>query len=509
VLKIQRNYNYWGYQSYYGAYAQDSWRATSKLTVNMGLRYEYWAPWLVPRNTVVGFNFQTGLPQYALQNPLDYLNPQLCYGACAPLNPGFPRQGYKRSTLNFAPRTSLAYALTPGTVLRAGFGIYFDGNVNNDQLLDIQTGAAPFSIRYQQNASGAEQLPPYAVYEQFPASSNDPTSIPTPFDTPLDAFRFVVPYYPVATEYEWTASVQRRLGSAWVVEGTYLGSHTIHEQQFMDMNGPFLPQGAHANLTLQERRPYPGFGALGSWIPNGYAKYNALVADVKNTVWHGVTLMSSVTWAKDITTSLWGVSDQAPIWDYKYANLYPGPNPSTPKLRSVTGYSIQLPFGRQKAVGGSSGPVLNAFIGDWTISGITVFQSGSPDFVRGPDTTGTGDSFGVNRVCNPNNVPGGRSYLHWFNTACFAAAPFGTLPTAGLGVINDPGINNWDISIGKSIRTNLPSDTGRLDFQASFFNAWNHTQWGDPTNNMSSSTFGRITTTRPARQVQFALKYRF
>jgi len=508
-LKIQRNYNYWGYQSYYGAYAQDSWRPTSKLTVNMGVRYEYWAPWLVPRNTTVGFNFQTGQIQYALKNPLDYLNSSLCYGACAPLNPGVPRQGYTRSTLNFAPRVGLAYALTPNTVVRGGFGTYYDGNVNNDQLLDIQTGAAPFSIRYQLNASGAEQLPPYLVYQQFPASSNNPTAVPQPTDNPPDAFRFVVPYYPLAAEYEWTFSVQQRLGRSWAAEANYVGSHTIHEQQFEDMNGPVLPQGQYANLTLQQRRPYPSWSTLGSWIPNGWAKYNGLIADIKNTSWHGLTLMSNFTWAKDITTSLWGQSDQSIVWDYRYANLYAGPNPATPKFRSVTGYSYQIPLGRGMALASSLGPVLNTLASGWRISGITTFQSGSPDVVEGSDTTGTGDSFGVNRICNGNSVPGGRSYLQWINASCFVAAPFGTLPNSPLGAITDPGLSNWDISIGKSTLTHFPNDAGRVDFEAGFFNAWNQVEWGDPQNNMSKPNFGRIATTRPARQIQFSLKYLF
>jgi len=511
ILKINRNYGYWGYQNYYGAYGQDSWRPTAKLTLNMGVRYEYWTPWLVPRNMTVGFNFQTGQIQYALKNPLDYLNPSLCYGACAPLNPDVPRQGYTRSTLNFAPRVSLAYTLTPSTVLRAGFGTYYDGNVNNDQFFDIQTGAAPYSIRYQQNMTGGEQLPPFSVYQQFPAASNNPTSIPQPTDNPPDAFRFVMPYYPLAAVYEWTANVQRRLGTTWAMEIDYVGSHTIHEQQFEDMNGAALPQGQYANLTLQQRRSYPGWGILGTWVPNGWARYNGLVADIKNTTWHGLTLMGNFTWAKDMTMTIEGQSDESMVWDSRYVNtsMYAGPSPETPKFRSVIGYSYQLPFGRGMAIAPSSGRVLNAMVSGWRVSGITTFQSGSPTGIEGTDTTGTGDSFGVNKTCNPNNVPGERSYLKWFNTSCFVPAPFGTLPNSPIGAITDPGLNNWDISIGKSTQVSFPRDSGRVDFEASFFNAWNQVQWGDPQYNLSQPNFGRISTTRPARQIQFNLKYVF
>jgi hypothetical protein len=230
---------------------------------------------------------------------------------------------------------------------------------------------------------------------------------------------------------------------------------------------------------------------------------------VKNTSWHGLTVMSNFTWAKGISSTLWGQSDQGIVWDYRYLNLYAGPFAATPKLRSVTGYSYQLPFGRGMGFVSSSGPVLNALVSGWSVSGILSLQSGTPDVAEGADTTGTGDSNGVNRICDPGIVPGGRSYLKWFNTACFVAPPFGTLPNSPLGAITDPGINNWDISIRKSTSTGFPKESGRFDFEAGFYNAWNHVQWGNPTFNRTNANFGRISTTRPARQIQFSLKYVF
>src|SRR5438477_101587 len=85
----------------------------------------------------------------------------------------------------------------------------------------------------------------------------------------------------------------KHTGSAWVVEGDYVGSHTIHQFQFIDVNAAALPHGSAASLPLQQRRPYPQWGILGTWAPIGYAKYNAGTATIKNNQWHGLTLQSN------------------------------------------------------------------------------------------------------------------------------------------------------------------------------------------------------------------------
>ena len=164
---------------YYGAYAQDSWRATSKLTVNYGLRYEYWSPWLLPRNNTVAFDFNTAQVKYALQNPLDYLDPAKCYGRCAPLNADVPHAGYKRGALNFSPRLGLGYLLTPNTTLRASGGIYYDGNFNVNQISDIQTGAPPFQLRYDGTYSPNVALPPELMGNDFPRRRRPVSRCPT------------------------------------------------------------------------------------------------------------------------------------------------------------------------------------------------------------------------------------------------------------------------------------------------------------------------------------------
>jgi hypothetical protein len=503
LLNVPAN-PYVGYQTYYGAYAQDSWRVLPKLTLNYGLRYEYWGPWRVPSHTVATFNFQTGQIEYALQNPLDFVNPAACFGRCAKLNHNIPEQGYTTGKRDFAPRIGLAYQLTPNTPVRASFGKFYDGNVNNNFFSNIQHGIAPFNLRDEVTTTGSEQLPPLLMQGNFPTPS--PTGIPQPNSSTPAAFRVPLNYYPTASVLEWSLSVQRLLSSHWSAEVDYTGSHTVHEFQFINENAAALPVGSLANLSLQQRRRFPEWGDIGTWAPIGWGRYNALVASLKNTGWHGLTVMANFSWAKNIVSSDFGSSDIGNE-NFRYPYIHAGDAPFTPRKRFVAGYSYQLPFGRGKPFGDSLSPALDKVIGGWSFSGITQFSTGAPLNVRSPDFSGTGlENYGEpNEVCNPNNVPGGQSRTQWFNTSCFVGAPFGTYGNARLGAITTPGTNNWDLAFDKSILL----ERGSVDFRLDMFNAFNHTQWGSPDVYFTDPGFGQIFSTRPARQLQVTLKYMF
>ncbi len=398
----------------------------------------------------------------------------------------------------------ITYALTPGTVVRAGFGVYFDGNINMNQFNDIQSGAAPFSLRYEVVNDTSQPLPSRLVSNEYPAGVLGVP--PQPNANPPASFRFAMPYYPIPAVYQWSFSVQRRLGSSWVAEGNYVGSHTIHQFQFIDVNAAALPQGPVASLPLQQRRPYPQWGVLGTWAPIGWAKYNAGTATVRNNQWHGLTLQSNLTFAKNLASSRIGTSDHGNI-NYRVPYIWAGPSAITPYLWFITALSYQTPrLGVHK--------VLRPIVNDWVISGTFTASTGSPEPVTDQDLTGTGLSGASslaqpNRICNPNSGPNIRTKLQWFNTSCFVDPPFGVWGNSTLGAVTEPGINNWNIATAKRIPLSFLREGHMLEFRSDFFNAWNHTQWSTADKNMRSATYGRITDTRPARQIQFSLRYLF
>ena len=495
---------YDAYQTYYGAYAQDSWRASSKLTLNFGLRYEYWHPWLVPRNTTAQWDGKNGNIVYPLQNPLDYLDPSKCGGKCAPLNPGVPREGYKTGNLDFAPRLGLAFQVTPNTVFRAAGGIFYDGNTNTNQLQPDQASAPPFGERIDNISTSDLQVPPFFVGDMFPPPP--PAGIPQP--NTGASFRILPPYMPTAAVYQWSGSVQRSFSSFWTLEADYLGSHTIHEYMFMDLNSAHLPQGQYAGMSLAQRRFFPQWGRIGSWIPIGWAKYDALIVSLRDREWHGLTLISNFTWAKGLASSNMRTSDIG-ITDLLNPYGVSGEAQWVPEKSLITGYSYTLPFGRGKELASSVGPVMNKVVSGWTASGITTFSTGSPQPVYGRDLTGVALSRGYpDRICDPRKNFN-QTRLEWFNTSCFVNAPFGTWPNAPMGSVTFPGPNNWDLTLSKITTVRFPNEGARVEFRADLFNAFNHTQWAGPSVTNSSQVFGRITNTRPARIVQFGLKFTF
>jgi|GEM_PF-1353209 len=509
ILFQLNNANYRGHKRYYGFYAQDSWRVSRALTLNVGLRYEHWTPWLVPRNSVATFDEVNGNLIYALQNPLDYLDPSKGFGRSAPLNPAIPREAHRTSTRDFAPRIGLAYQVNSTTVFRTGYGIYYDGNSNTNQFSDISSAMGPFRLRYEPVASTNEAVPSIAVNGQFPIPG--PTAIPQPNANPRATFRFVPTYYPVSQVHEWSASIQRRLPGNWGSEISYQGTHAIHLPQFVDINAPRLPQGSLANVPINDRRPFPQWGVLGSWKPIGYSRYNGLAANIRNSDWHGLTIQSSFTFAKNIASSILGTSDQGNAHG-AFPYIWEGPAELTPRLRSVTAFSYALPFGKGKKFGTDISRAADVIAGGWTVAGIADFTTGAWRRVTTNDVSGTGYGAHPDRICDPRKVPGGRDRFQWFNTSCFVNPAFATWGNSPIGVFEDPGINNWNLSFQKHVKLNLLTEGDRIEFRLDLFNAFNHTQWGNASNSTLQSgnvNSGRILSTRAPRQMQFSLSFFF
>jgi hypothetical protein len=359
-------------------------------------------------------------------------------------------------------------------------------------------------LRYQPQASTNEQVPSIRLNGNFPFPS--PTAIPAPNSTPLSTFRFVPSYDPPSSVQEWSASLQQRVGSDWGAEISYQGTHAVHLPQFVDTNPPALPQGSLANLSIDARRKFPWYGILGSWKPIGYSRYNGVAVSMRNTGWHGLMLISSFTFAKNIASSVLGLSDQG-NQDANVPYLWRGSARLTPRLRFVNSFSYDLPFGSKNWAGGRN-RYISAVIGGWRLSGVQDFTTGSWDYITTNDVSGTGYGTSPNRLCDPRSVAGGRGRLQWFNTSCFANPAFGTFGNSPYGVFEDPPIDNLNTALLRVIKIPIHGDRkADLRFRADFFNVLNHTQFAPPntaTTQSGSTTFGRITSARPARSMQFS-----
>ena len=499
-----RSVTWHGHQRYYGGYLQDTWQAHPRLSINMGLRYERWNPWLVPRNNTVRFIFEgDGGLEFALLNPLDVFDPATNFGRDAARNPNMPREAYTADAGNFAPRLGLAFKIKPDTVFRAAGGIFYAGNVNSNQLSDSQTGAGPSIKRSTQQIAGSEQLPPILVRDQFP--NPQAGAIVGPNEDPPAAARAMPEEFPTPTVYQWSASLQHRLTQYWSFNTDYLGSHTINNQQTMDLNAAALPQGSLASLSINERRRFPAWGPWSTWVHWGYSSYNSVTFSLISREWRGLTMRSSFMWAKNLSSSQSPIASDASNNDFRNWDIWSGKAFITPDRRFVTAYSYRLPFGKGNKYFSSG--AANAVLGGWMISGIIEFSDGPPGTIFDTDNSGTGlGRQHATRIagCDNDNAPGDR--FQWMNIDCFIAPAFGTWGNAANGIVNNPGINNWKTSLGKTVELR---EGHRLEVRVETFNTFNHTQWGNFSSNRSRSSFGRISSARPARQVLVSMYYKF
>ncbi len=480
-------------------YAQDDWRVNSKLTVNVGLRWEYATPAWERDNHWSNFNPATnslvlatngGIYDRALVNP-DYKD--------------------------FGPRIGLAYSVMPKTVIRAGYGISYDFFNRMGSPSELING--PFAI------FGSISQPSNPLSPSFLTTQNAfTTGIASNFN-PVTSNNL---YIPANTTWpmiqSWVFSIQREIDRNTVLEVAYNGNHSVRLPIIGDWNqaNPNLPG---QTLNVQARVPDPSFGPI-TWVdPAGNNNYNGLSVRFEHRFGHGLYFLNSFTWSHAM-----GDSEQVleALNTYQAANpenihdLHNefGPTDFDVKLLNVTSLVYDLPFGRGRQFGSHLNPVLDAIAGGWELNTINTANTGLPVSINynpsaANDVTGIAQNADYRGVAllRPN-VTGSaasqstaQSLLTYFAGYTFttppASAPFGDL---GRNAFRAPGLEQWDLGVDKNffIREKI-----RIQFRSEFFNVLNHTNFGNPGNVSTSGSFGTITTTYPPRQIQFGLKLMF
>lgn len=532
---------------YAALYFQDDWKFSPKLTLNLGLRWDFREVpyandqaaanigsdqlfWLDPQNTAGG---------------LCFADPVLSTDGIAPAGNGFYRYcGQKpksSSKTPFAPRFGFAYRPFAKTVVRGGYGIFFDSSETRE--MDNSGDQYPFLIR--------TSLTPYA--NSTLKTTNQlfaPMSAIAPVSAAANgsAFTAVIisenPMNPYVQQ--WTLSVERELAKNTTLEVNYVGNKGTHllERFNVDQAGN-LPAadvafcntqnsaGKYINVSTApcpytSRLPLPNFtssnGFLDSrWIGN--SNYNAGNVKLEHRGSDGAILVV-YTWSKSLDSK----SAAAGIGT---TNSYAGPMDSAnPKLdyarsdfdvgqRFVASYAYDLPVGRGKKFGGSMNKAEDAAVGGWQWTGIGTFQNGFPFSVLANDT----DTLLMTPIQRANingNPKTGftKSTKEWFNTSVFSQPLLGTFGNSGRNILREPGIANWDMGLVKFFPI---TERAKLQLRVETFNTFNHTQWGvDPdtqggsgpgtsaeVTNVNAGNFGAITSARPPRVIQFGGKITF
>jgi hypothetical protein len=484
-------------QHVHSLYVQDDFRVTPKLTLNLGLRWEFATPIWERDNLWSNFDPTTNTLVRATNGSL--------------FNRALVHPDYK----DFGPRLGLAYSVDSKTSIRAGYGIsYSFFNRPGSAIEGINGPLAIFGTLTQTALPGQ------------PGFLTTQTGFNAGIASTFNPINSNNDYIPANTRWpyiqSWVLSIQREIFQNTLLEVAYNGSHSLRLPILADYNQAAVNLPG-ATLGVQARRPDQSFGPI-TWVdPAGNNHYNGLSARFEHRFSHGLYVLNSFTWGKAI-----GDSEQALEYYSNLTGANPqnirnlaaeaGPSSYDTKFVNVTSVTYQLPFGKGKQFLGSANRVMDAIVGGWDVNAINTANTGLPVNVyyapsAANDVTGLSAEYRGQAFERPNVSGSGasqstaQSLLTYFNGYTFttppASAPFGNL---GRNAFRAPGLEQWDLAVNKNF---LITEGIKLQFRSEFFNVLNHTNFGPPSNISTSTSFGTITTTLPARQIQFGLKLLF
>lgn len=464
----------------YALYANDAWRATRKLTLNLGLRYELQTPMTERDNRMGSFVLDPQSPDY---------------GTVMPVEPGGPlgRGLTYLNTDEFAPRAGVAYRLNPKTVIRSGAGVFY-GDFGAQSISQSGASNPPYFLDVTYASSTSASRSAMVLSNGFPPGTLSPASITQPAAFSVES------HFPMPSVYQWNFTLERELPGDIVLTTAYIGSGTAHLESLANINDALPGPG-----PVNARRPFPNFGTIQFQGPFAHETYHSLQVRAERRFTNGFMLLSSYTWSHAIDN----VVSEEDIGDGQFPQnpRDTGAEKSNSGLdvrnRFVTSGIYNLPLGTPGQWSGRS-RVGRYTLRGWQVGGIFVAQDGpwlTPSVTPNPaNTTGTARP---NRICN-GNLPGNvRTINQWFDVGCFVPEALYTFGNSARNVLLAPGLVNLDSFISRDFQI---SESKKLEFRAEFFNMFNSAHFAPPALNVTQRQAGTITSTAsPNREIELAL----
>jgi hypothetical protein len=487
----------------YSFYAMDDWKVTSKLTLNLGIRYELTSPIGEEKGRQAHLDWHRSLENPVLvipegpsqDDPLpvnfatDYPNVAVERGVASKYLHGWDKS-------NIGPRFGLAYEVKTGTVIRAAYGIFY-GAEENEGGSPNRGENVPFNQQTQFNADNSTDINPFidTFSDGYPLNT---FSLPAPI-----SFRTSNPGRRWPLVNKWSVNIQKDLGWNTVLELGYIGSKGNRLLVLNDPNRPVnspLPGAASA-----PRRIIHALNNSGTQEANNFGRstYHAFTTKLEKRFSNGLQFLESYTWGhalSDVGTTLSGGPGQRDTHlseEYSHASF-------DIRHRSSTSFLYELPVHFENRVA-------NAVAGGWQVNGIYVIQTGNYFNLGTNNAVG---SFGTTR---PDVVSGqdvnaapsaGRSPDLWFNIAGVTNPAVGTYGNLGNYSNIGPPRFNFDFSLFKDFQI---TEGTKVQFRAESFNLWNSPQFNNPNSTQGNGDFGKITSTSggTSRKWQFALRFQF
>jgi hypothetical protein len=505
VAIAQAEFRNWSY----ALYIDDVWKATPKLTINFGVRYEITPPWL----DTTGRLFTVAIPQNIRSGPVADLNLHpyfLRQGTGDPLegvnlvwpNIKTARDGHLGDRLvrtdysNVAPRLGISWNVSPKLVLRTGAGIFYSQDTGNPRF-DMARNLAG-RTRFESIGSTL-----YTIGNSFAGLAGAKAVVPTPYSFANEYNRHT------PTTMMYLFNIQYELPGNQLLEVGYEGSQLRHIEQLIAVNEA-LP--GPQSVPIAQRSPFPEFGRIQLVDNGGFGNYNAFSAKLTKRFSAGLTYLFGYTWSRSLDTgsairthdgdTLFPQNSYCRDCEYGLSSFHTG-------QRFVSSVLYDLPIGRGRPVNIDS-RLLNAIVGGWQVGGILTSQTGFPitATIGGLDQSKVGGGFDRPNATGLSPYVSNPSTSRYYDLAAFSVAPEGTFGNVGRNTLTGPGLFTFDASLLK----NFVFHEGKyVQFRWEAFNAVNHPNWANPNTNANDKTnFGTISGTRNnMRQMQLALKLVF
>jgi hypothetical protein len=472
---------------YYAGYAQDEIRLTPTFVMTLGVRYEYQTPYNDIYGNLADFNPVTG-KFLKLGEQIKNLN-----------NP---------DGNNFAPRVGLAYSLSPKTVLRAGFGVFY-GEPRGSEFSSFPL-SPPFVI---DQTVVSNPLVPNLIGNLFPIPVvRDPVTHQILESPNVNVFS-LDPNFRTNYTYNWNFTIQREIAHNILLEVGYVGNSAHKLTGRSLVNQAVLDVDPTHPTPVINRRPNPNIGDVSMIEALDNSNYHSLAAKLNKRFSNGLSLLGAYTYSKamGIGGALYGDQSRQQSGYDRAAEYAPLEFNQTQRL--TVSWIYELPFGKGKPFGSNLTGIGGAVAGGWSFQGAYTAHSGFPLTPSSGVSSNVGrqDLNRANRICNGNLSGGARTLNRWFNTSCFPDHLFGVFGNSGNDIIGGPGVNNFDLAFMKNTRVPIGRrESATLQFRAELFNALNHASFGDPNLTTSTAQFGVIRSTSiPGRQIQLGAKLLF